>query len=129
MGGAVWQFAGSLVAVVALVLLAAKFGFSGRPALIDEDEARLLASEVPGGFEAERIALDRSRCGALLSDGAGRIVLVAPCGAHFVARLLGPGAQIDAVDGRLTVRDAALAATLELGDETDDWAKLLAALG
>lgn len=129
MGAALWQFAGSLVAVAVLVLIAAKFGFTGAPALLDEEEARSLASEVPGGFDAERVTLDRSRSGALLRDASGRIALVAPAGAHFVARLLGPGAKVRLAGDKLTVRDASVVAALDLGPETDDWAKMLSALG
>ena len=124
-----WQFAGSLAAVAILVFLAWKWGFAGHPELLDESEARALADEVPGGFVAKAITLDASRHAALLRDEAGRVVLLAPAGAHFIARLLGPGIEVARDGGELTLRGRDLSIRLELGPHADDWAKAIARLG
>jgi hypothetical protein len=128
MDAALWQFAASLAAVAGLVILARRLGFSGRPEPLDEEQARTLAAEVPGGFDAVRVTLDRAGTAALLHDAGGRIVLVVPAGAHFIVRLLSPTVRADAADGRLTVHDGSLAAALDLGVETEDWAMMLGAL-
>lgn len=126
---AVWQLAGSVAAVGLLVLLAWKLGFAGRPDLLNEAEARSLASELPGGFDAAILRLDRLRNAALLRDVAGRIVLVAPAGAHFVARSLEPGVAVSSAEGVLTLRHGRLSVTLDLGSEADDWAAAISRLG
>jgi len=122
-----WQFAGSLAAVVFLIILAWRLGFKGAPRLDDEAHARSLAHEVPGGFDATTAALDRLSHAALLSDAAGRIVLVAPCGAHFVARLLAPDTTVMHDGERLSVRTGGLSASLHL-EAASDWAEAIAAL-
>ena len=124
-----WQFAGSLAAVAILVFLAWKWGFAGLPELRDEEEARALADEVPGGFIAIAVTLDVSHHGALLRDEAGRVVLLVPAGAHFIARLLGPGIEVARDGGELTLRGRDLSIRLELGPHADDWAKAIARLG
>lgn len=123
-----WQFAGSLAAVAFLVLLAWRLGFTGIPRLEDEAHARTLALDVPGGFEAVAVTLDRSGHAALLRDAAGRIVLVAPAGAHFIARLLAPGTAVTREGERLTVSAQRVSATLDLGRVADDWAEAITAL-
>ena len=123
------QFAASLAAVSALVWLAWKLGFSGPPQLEDEHEARLIAREASGGFAPVAVALDKARAGALLQDAGGRVVLLAPCGAHFVAHLLGFEASARASEGRLEVRDGRLRAVLELGSAAEDWAAAIARVG
>lgn len=124
-----WQLAGSAAAVAFLIVLAWKLGFSGRPELADQAHARALADEVPGGFEAVAVALDRTRCAALLRDASGRIVLIAPAGAHFVVRRLGPGSKAACEGGRLTVSGSGVSASLDLGREAGDWAEAIAGLG
>lgn len=123
-----WQFAGSLAAVAFLIVLAWRLGFAGAPLLDDEEHARGLAHETSGGFEAIAVTLDSSRHAALLRDAAGRIVLVAPAGAHFVARLLGPGTRVTREGGRLTLNVTGAPTSLELGAQADDWADAIAAL-
>jgi hypothetical protein len=124
-----WQLAGSAAAVAVLVVLAWRLGFSGSPELAGEAHARSLAEEVPGGFEAIAVGLDQSRRAALLRDASGGIVLIAPAGAHFVARRLGRGSKAVREDGRLTVSGSGASARLDLGQEADDWAKAIARLG
>jgi hypothetical protein len=126
MDAAVWQFAGSVAAIAALVLLVSRLGFAGRPELLDEEEARSLAAEIPGGFDAVAVGLDRARNAALLRDGAGRVVLVTPVGAHFVARLLGSEVALSREGHRLMLRDGRSTATLDLGADAGDWARAIA---
>jgi hypothetical protein len=115
-----------MAAIAALVLLASRLGFAGRPDLLDEGEARSLAAEIPGGCDAVAVGLDRARDAALLRDGAGRVVLVTPIGAHFVARLLGPEVALTFEGHRLVLRDGRSTATLDLGSDADDWARAIA---
>jgi hypothetical protein len=126
MDGTGWQFAGSVAAIAVLVLLASRLGFAGRPELLDEEEARSFAAEIPGGFDAVAVGLDRARNAALLRDGAGRVVLVTPVGAHFVARLLGPEFATSRDGHRLVLRDGRSTATLDLGPDADAWAEAIA---
>ena len=126
MGATVWQFAGSVAAIAALVLLASRLGFAGRPELLDEGEARSLAAEIPGGFDAVAVGLDRARNAALLRDDGGRVVLVTPVGAHFVARLLGPEVALSREGHRLVLRDGRRTATLDLGSDADAWTRAIA---
>lgn len=88
MTGMILQFAGSLAAVAFLVLMARRLRLGGEPEIADESEARELADNALCGFEATEIALDRKGRGALLRDGRGRIMLLAPHGSRFIARLL-----------------------------------------
>ncbi len=88
MAGLVLQFAGSLAAVLLLVFVAWRLGFGDEPEVADKAEARELADNALCGFEAAEIALDRAGRGALLRDGNGRIMLLAPHGNHFIGRLL-----------------------------------------
>lgn len=124
----VWQLAGSVAAVIILIVLAWKLGFAGPPELEDEAQARALADEVPGGFDAVAVALDRSRNAALARDAAGKVVLVAPAGAHFVARLLGPDTKVTHENGSLGLSGQGLVVRLDLGPDADDWAEAIARL-
>ena len=56
-------------------------------------------------------------------------VLLVPAGAHFIARLLGPGIEVARDGGELTLRGRDLSIRLELGPHADDWAKAIARLG
>lgn len=82
------QFAGSLAAVILLILVAWRLRLGGEAEIIDEAEARELADNASCGFEAAEIAIDRGGRGALLRDGSWRIMLLAPHGNRFVGRLL-----------------------------------------
>lgn len=114
------QFLGSLVAIFVLAGLAWKLGLGAPPRLKSEAEARIAADQVVSGFEPTRIALDADGSGAIMSDDAGRIMVVRRHGSHFAGRILTPVASA-AVDGealliatgekrfgsvRLTVEDA-----------------------
>jgi hypothetical protein len=123
-----WQFAGSFAAVLFLIGLAWRFGFRGKPQLEDEGRARSLAQAVSGGFDAVAVALDRSGHAALLRDAAGRIVLVAPSGAHFVARVLPAGTTVTREGELLGVSVQGGSVSLDLGQAADDWANTITAL-
>ncbi len=130
MAGVAWQFAGSLAAVAVMVALAWRFGFSGAPKLADEAEARAIAEGLHGGFAATHVALDRQGHGALLRDASGRIALVHPHGAHFVAVLLDRPVPAGARDGSLEVFYSRRSVELDLGPAAAaDWAAALDRLG
>lgn len=120
-----WHYAGSLAAVALLVLLSWRLGFSGRPELLDEEEVRLLANGLPGGFAAKSMALDSAGGAAILQDEAGRIALIVPCGAHFIARPLGPGASATCDGETLVVTEGAGTTTLDIGPGASDWANAI----
>jgi hypothetical protein len=126
---AFWQFAGSLAAIAGLIWLAFRFGAQEAPTLLDESEACSIANELSGGFEGEEIAFDLARKGALLRDRAGRIALVAPCGAHFLSRLLSGRSSVLRDGTCLIVRDGSLTATLDLGADAGDWERAINGLG
>ncbi len=117
MNGQLLTFAGSLAAVVILVLASWALGLGRGARIVDESEAQELADNAICGFEVEEVALDAGGHGALLLDGKGRIMLLAPHGAQFAARLL-DGAARTARDGaRLTVDSV----TLDLGAAAGAW--------
>jgi hypothetical protein len=123
------QFAGSLAAVLALVVVAWRLR-SGEATIADEAEARELADNALCGFDAESVALDRAGRGALLRDRAGRIMLLAPHGNRFIGRVLDGHARAHLEDDRLTVTvgEARLTpATLELPD-APAWCRAIGAL-
>ena len=123
MGAAAWQFAGSLAAVAIMVALAWRLGFAGSPELSDESEAGAVADGLHGGFRAVEIGFDHSRHAALLRDASGRIAIVHPHGAHFVARLLDSSARAHCQGETLVVTAAGRATKVELGAaKAADWA-------
>jgi len=132
MPGLLLQFAGSLAAVALLVFGAYRLGFVREARLAGEEEARDIAGLAPRGFEPVALALDRDGRGALLRDAAGRIVLLAPHGAHFVVRELDPPARAQAHGGMLSLmceRHTTSLVSLDLGDSAPDWAARISALG
>ena len=66
---------------------------------------------------------------APLRDAAGRMALVAPAGAHFVAWSLEPGVAASSAEGVLTLNYGRLSVTLDLGSDADDWAAAISRLG
>lgn len=112
---------GAGLAVALLMLLAARLGFRGVPQLSCADEARQLATSLSGGFKAVELALDQKLHGALLSDHCGRVALIAPFGAHFLARELAPRAPCERLGGQLTFRIDGRELRLDLGDEANRW--------
>ncbi|WP_305097389.1 hypothetical protein [Croceibacterium aestuarii] len=128
MAAALWQFAGSLVAVASLTWLAFRFGFSGRPQFHDGAEAERLADEISGGFRPVATLLSASRSAALLRDEDDRLALVAPSGAHFVVRLLSPSSSIVRRSDLLEVRDGKVTGEFSVDAEMLEWERALARL-
>lgn len=125
MTGPVAQFAASLGAVSAIVLLTHWLGFSTGARLGSEEEARELLRLAPGGFEPAALALDRGGRGAIARDSTGRIALLLPHGGHFVARVLPPAARLTADGDRLAIECAAPGprrTSLLLGETASIWA-------
>lgn len=104
MNGSILQYAGSLIAVIAIVAIAYWLRLGGEPEIADEAEARELADNAICGFDAVEVALDRSGRSALLRERDGRIMLLAPHGNHFVARLLNSASTARLHDNRLEIR-------------------------
>ena len=124
MSGQLLVFGGSL-AGVALLILAAWLLRLGRGARIaDEAEARELADNALLGFDAQDVGLDAKGRGALLRDASGQILLLAPHGAHFVARLIDPSIGATRQGTRIVV----LGIPLELGPAAGAWAERLSVL-
>lgn len=88
------QSGGSLVAILALYLLARALKLGGSPALSDDDAVRAAASEVEDGFEPQRISISRDRQAALAADASGRIMLIKRHGNRFAGRILAKGASV-----------------------------------
>jgi len=125
------QFLGSLAAIVALVLIARWLRLGGTARIANEAEARELADNAVCGFDPIEIDLDAAGAGALLQDSEGRIMLLAPHGMHFSARLLTSAATTD-VDGEiLVVRTGerwVSPARLRLNQNAGYWSDAIAAL-
>lgn len=86
--GLLVQFGGSLLAILALFLLARWLKLGGKPKLATVEGVRQAASEVIDGFDATTCALDDSGGAALARDDEGRIVLIKRHGNKFAGRLL-----------------------------------------
>ncbi len=117
---------GASVAVIALVALSFWLGFRGQPQLDGADEAALLAAGLPGGFIPGTVALDRNRAAALVSDGRDRFALIAPHGAHFIAREVGLLDRVERAGDRLTITTGHSSVQLLLGAEAEQWAAQIA---
>ncbi len=131
MAGALLLFGGSLLAVVLLTIFVARLGLGRHPPLLSEAEARKQAADAIHGFEPLDVALDKSGRSALLSDGAGRVVLVAAKGVHFTVRQLGSASSTEHQDGVLKVRVGEMGfglVSLQLGDDAAAWDKRIDAL-
>jgi len=120
---------GAGVAVVALVALSVWLGFRGQPVLAGEYEARAFGRSIPGGFEVLKVLVAQDGRHALLVERTGRIAVIVPHGAHFIARL---------VDGPMTVRRNGGALEFAIGraisrvtpgEQLPEWIELLAPPG
>ncbi|WEK45638.1 MAG: hypothetical protein P0Y56_11420 [Candidatus Andeanibacterium colombiense] len=123
MSGQLLVFGGSLAGVALLVLAAWVLRLGGGARIADEAEARELANHAMLGFDAREVALDAKGRGALLRDGGGQILLLAPHGAHFVARQVDPALQAVRRGNRITL----LGIPLDLGAQAEAWAGRLGA--
>lgn len=118
--------------ILLLAWLCARYGLGRDVRLVGDEDARRLADEAVSGFVASEVALDAGGRGALLRDGAGRIMLLRLSGARFVARLLDRRARARCEGGALTIDsgEAMFGTTrLELGGAAAVWAQHLAAKG
>lgn len=100
------QFLGSLIAILALAGIAYWLKLGPTPRLVDRDAAVRAADEAVSGFSAVDCAIDREGHGALLRDGAGRILLLRPHGSHFAGRILSPAASAR-LEGETLIIDTA----------------------
>ena len=96
------QTGGSLVAILALYLLARALRLGGSPVLADAAETALVAGEVEDGFVVQRVSISRGGTAALVSDSTGRIMLIKRHGNRFAGRILSPVAnvreQVDSIE-------------------------------
>ena len=106
------------------MLIASVLGLGRDARIADESEARELAGHVMYGFAAADIAIDAAGRGALLQDPDGRIVLLAPHGAHFTASLLDATTAHECDGSRVTIAGTCL----DLGGAAGAWEMRLNAL-
>lgn len=112
----------ALAAVLALILLTHWLGFSRGATLSSTDEAAELAQCLPGGFAPTEAVLAKDRRAALLRDELGKVVLVAPVGAHFLVRSVEVGWAIRQSDtARLQIEGSDFTAELSLGPACQHW--------
>ncbi len=88
------QFAGSMVAILALYGLARLLKLGGKPTLNDEAGVQSAATEVEFGFELARFSIARGGSAALAKDDGGRIMLLKRHGNRFAGRLLTSDAKV-----------------------------------
>lgn len=116
----------ALLALLVLVALAHRLGFSASGKLTGPDHAAALAQGLPGGFDPVEIILSRDSRGALLREANGRVAIVVPVGAHFFVRSAAEHWRVRmATSGRLEVRGGDLSAQLDLGDQSARWVAIL----
>ena len=128
---ALLQFLGSLAAILALAGVAWWMKLGPQIRLSSEDEARDAANEAVDGFAAQDIALDSEGRGALVSDAAGRILLLRPHGTHLAGRILTSHAHATIEDGAIVVDTAERrygTARLAITDP-QAWVKRIEAIG
>ncbi|MEM6856800.1 MAG: hypothetical protein AAF559_02940 [Pseudomonadota bacterium] len=83
-----FQFVGSLIAILVLAGLAVLLKLGGRPKMTDESSVALAAGEVEDGFKPVRISIARDGAAALARDSAGRIMVIKRHGNKFAGRVL-----------------------------------------
>ncbi len=118
----------SLVMIVALYGLARALRLGGDVRIADTAHAIRLADATICGFGAQDVALDRARIGALVRNGAGRVLLIRRHGARFVGRELTDhvGIRLDRHTLTLETGDARFGTlTLDLGAQAQIWAASL----
>lgn len=117
-------------AVLGLIGLTRALGFVARPVLSGPDEAHGLAQSISGGFIPVQTIVATDGGGALLRDGAGRIAIIAPIGAHFLVRL-NDGSWIvrQAPDGQVAISGTDFACRLALGSAAQQWVNAVDGIG
>ncbi len=113
--------AGSGLAVAGLVALCWALGFRGTLHLDGEAEAIALARMMPGGFSPTTVLLAADARHALLADMTGKLVLVMPHGANFIARSLDSEVRAQAVDGLLNLTLPHRIVRIEVGEQLPAW--------
>jgi hypothetical protein len=96
------SFLGSLAAVLAVVALVKWLGL-GKPAALDEDEARRIAEEVFVGHRFTEAVVDRDGRAAIAQGLTGEVALVRAHGDKWVTRLLALPTPAQADGERLIV--------------------------
>jgi hypothetical protein len=124
MTGQLLVFVSSLAGVAVLILISGALGLGRDAQIAGESEARELADNAICGFQAREVVIDVAGHGALLEDAEAHIMLLAPHGAHFAARLLNQRARVTREETRLTIDGTAL----ELGEAAGAWEKRIKAL-
>lgn len=95
-----FQFGGSLVAILAVAGLAVFLKLGGSPKLSDDIAVARAAGEVEDGFVAQRSSISRGGKSALARDGDGRIMVIKSHGNKFVGRVLATNSTArEEVDG------------------------------
>ena len=127
----VGKFAGSLIAIIAVWLLARWMKLGGDVRIRDDAHARALANDAVYGFDAVAVARDKAGIAALLRDADGRQMLLRRHGVQFAGRLLGPGidARLDQHLLSITVPERFGTTVLNLGPEAQVWAAGLRRIG
>lgn len=103
MQGQIIQFAGSLLAILALAWIARALRLGPQKKLLDESAAHFHANQTVDGFEPVECAVDSNGDGAILRDSDDRILLLRPHGAHFAGRLVTPAMTAKAQRGLLVI--------------------------
>ncbi|WP_370177291.1 hypothetical protein [Alteriqipengyuania sp.] len=125
------QLIGSLVAILVLAAIAWGLGLGRTAGIADEARALELAREADSGFEPASAAISSDGAAALITDDAGRIMVLRRHGAQFAARILVRGAAASRNGGVLTLDPADRRfgkVTLDLGDEAQAWVSRINAL-
>jgi hypothetical protein len=95
-----WQFGGSLIAILVVAGLVAAMRLGGKPALKSESDVAQAADQVEDGFETARTSISRGGDAALARDPNGRIIVIKRHGNKFAGRILSSNAQTrEEVDG------------------------------
>lgn len=120
---------GIVVAVIAMVMLAGKFGFSAEPTAPDAAEIEALLEGLPGGFTCllQASCLDSANLVAL--DERGRVALIAPHGAHHFVQMVDASSQI-LVEGKVfTIEHKGRRFRFDAGENTGQWRNALCFVG
>ena len=118
------KFGASLLAIAALVVLAHYLGFTRAGRLESEEEAAELLGLAAGGFDPDRVLVDRNGLVAFGEGSDGRLAVLKPHGGQFVARILSAQTRLEIDDEALRIEDPALGPTalvLRFDHRPEDW--------